>query len=291
MDNNITHHPKKVKRIGIMLSGFGKINLSAFRFLVLKMNSLQNTFEFEFLPLDSNDPFVQSLSSKFEINRNSLKGEIPSFLERHQQFLDELNEGYKLKEMPPDYFVLVSPLACFSDNFYSTRKNQLSVLALGNWKRYMSPPSLLEFIIALILREAVSAISPSLRGSIHLGTKGCLFDFTPTLGEVRFKVLNGNICAYCSNALSQDNYPELADELRFILGKEWFGKPSEPMSPANITSKLGYDLFTTRGLEATSWEKFVSTLKEEGTKQLITLIGGIIGGIVLAELLARLSLK
>lgn len=274
-NNSLPRQPKKVKRIGIMLTGFGKTNLSAFRFLVLKMNSLQSTFEFEFLPINGDDAFAQSLSSKTKLDRNAIKNEMPAFLERHQQFLEYLNEGYNLKESLPDYYVLVS-LAQFADNFYTTRRNQLSILALGNWQRFMSPPSLLEFILTLILREAVSSISPSLRGSIHLGTKGCLFDFTATLDEVRYKVLNGNICAHCHNALLQDNYPELADELRFVLGKEWFGKPSEPLSPANITSKLGYDLFTTKGLEATTWEKFMSTLSEEGIKQLITIIGGII---------------
>ncbi len=274
-NNNMPRQPRKVKRLGIMLTGFGKTNLSAFRFLVLKMNSLQSTFEFEILPINSNDAFVQSLSSKTKTDRNAIKNEIPAFLERHQQFLEYLNEGYNLKETSPDYYVLVS-LAHFADNFYTARRNQLSILALGNWKRLMSPPSLLEFILVLILREAVSSISPSLRGSIHLGTKGCLFDFTATLDEVRYKVLNGNICAHCHNALLQDNYPELADELKFVLGKEWFGKPSDPLSPASITSKLGYDLFSTKGLEATPWEKFMNTISEEGVKQLITIIGGII---------------
>jgi hypothetical protein len=43
-----------------------------------------------------------------------------------------------------------------------------------------APPErfvILEFIITLIMRESIAFVSPSLRGSEHLGTKGCLSDF------------------------------------------------------------------------------------------------------------------
>ena len=275
-----------VKRIGIILSGFEKANISALRFLILRMNALQRTFEYEFLPTNFEDGLINYLSSKSPVSRDSVKEEISSFIDRYQQFLERLISGYQLKEPPSDYFVLVT-MARFSDNFYSTRRNRMSVLALGNWKRYMAPPSILEFILTLIVREAVASVSPSLRGSIHLGTKGCLFDFTPTLGEVRLKVLNAFVCNYCRNALQNDGYPTLADELVTVLGKQWLGKSTNPNSPAGIVSKLGYDLFTTKGLEATSWEKFVTLLQQEGVKQLIT----IIGGIILAGLLLWLGLK
>jgi hypothetical protein len=269
-----------VQRIGIMLSGFGKTNLSAFRYLVLKMNSVQHTFEFEFLPLNKNDNFINYVSSKSEIDRDVVKSEIPFFLDRYQNFLVNSNVDYQLQEPQPNYFLLIT-MGRFSDNFYTTRKYNLSILALGNWQRFMSPPSLLEFIITLILRESVSAISTSLRSSVHLGTKGCLFDFTPTLHDVKYKVLNGNICTHCRNALLEDKYPDLADELLYVLGKEWFGTSSDPMSPANITLKLGYDLFTTKGLEATPWEKFLHIITEEGMRQIITIVGGIIFAVLI----------
>lgn len=285
IDNKIPR-PKVIKRIGILLNGFGNTNLSAFRFLVLKMNSIQSTFEFEFLPLDEKDAFTNNISSKSEIDREALKSDIPTFLKRHKKFLVNKITEYDLIEPQPDYFVLIT-MARFSDNFYTARKENLSVLALGNWQSFMSPPSLLEFIITLVLRESVSSISPSLRASVHLGTKGCLFDFTATLDDVRYKVLNGNICTHCRNALLKDKYPNLADELLYVLGKEWFGDPLNPMSPANITLKLGYNLFTTKGLEATTWEKFINIIQEEGIKQIIT----IIGGFILAFLIIWFGLK
>ncbi len=284
-DINQVASQQQVKRIGILLNGFERANIPALRFLILQMNSLQHTFEYEFLP-NYEDELTKYLATKSPVSRDKVKQEIPAFIDRYQQFLEHLISGYELREPPPDYFVLVT-MACFSDNFYSARQSRMSVLALGNWKRFMSPPSILEFILTLIVREAVASASPSLRGSIHLGTKGCLCDFTPTLDEVRLKVLNAFICSHCRNALQHDGYPTLADELVTVLGKQWLGNSTDPNSPACIISKLGYDLFTTKGLEATSWEKFVALLQQEGVKQLIT----IVGGIILAGLLLWLGLK
>ncbi|MBL0347545.1 hypothetical protein [Candidatus Villigracilis affinis] len=136
----------------------------------------------------------------------------------------------------------------------------------------------------LILRESVSAISQSLKSSIHLGTKGCLFDFTAFLGDVRHKVLSGFVCNHCRTALVHDGYPELADELILVLDRKWIGELDDPKSPASIARKLGYDLFITKGFTATPWEKFLITLQEESTKQLISIVSSIILILVLIAL-------
>jgi hypothetical protein len=91
-------------------------------------------------------------------------------------YLETQNTEMALKEAPPERFVLVT-MAQFADNYISMRQGSLGMLALGNWKRNMAPPSILEFIITLIMRESIAFVSPSLRGSEHLGTKGCLSDF------------------------------------------------------------------------------------------------------------------
>lgn len=95
---------------------------------------------------------------------------------------------FDLNETPPDYFILIT-MASFSDNHYAVRNKGLSILSLGNWQRVMAPPSLLEFITTLILQEFVAAVySPAPQSLFHFGTKGCLFDFTPIINDVRYKV-------------------------------------------------------------------------------------------------------
>jgi len=285
MKNNI-HSQKRVGRIGILLIGLEKANIPALQFLVLQMNLVQHAFEYEFLPFDLNDEFVKELSSRSPIDREAIRAAVPSFIDRYQSYLQDEVTAYGLEEASADCYVLVT-MARFSDNYYNMRRQCVSVVALGNWERSMAPPSIMEFILTLIIREAVASVSPALSGSVHLGTKGCLFDFTASLSDVRLKVLNGFICSYCREALRRDGLSDLADELTPVLGKQWLGESTDPNSPAGITFKLGYSLFTTKGFEAASWEKFLATIQNEGVKQLIA----IVGGLILAGLLLWLGLK
>ncbi len=283
--------PQKVKRIGIILADMGKVNVPVLKFLVLHMNTLQQTFEFEFLPTYE-DEFLQKLSKQTSVDRNEIKGAVPLFLDRYQKYLQEEVAVYRIKDMelPTDHLILLS-MACFNDNYYTTRKNGLAILALGNWEASMAPPSLIEFIYTLILRESVTFISSSLSGSVHLGTKGCLCDFTAPLSEVRLKVLNGFVCSYCRAALQSDGFAILADELVHILGKDWIGTSTDPRTPAGIAANLGYDLFITKGLKASKWEIMLTLLQQEGVKQLISIVGAVLQFILIALLILWLGLK
>jgi hypothetical protein len=275
-------------RIGILLGDLGEVNTVALKYLIVHLNTLQTDFEFEFFPADRNDVVLMSRNRRSEIERNSLRDELPNFLERTRKYLSHFCQEYKLSQkVLPDKFILLT-MARFKDNYYSVRVPGISVLALGNWERHMAPPSLLEFFVTLILREAVSFVSPSLRGSVHLGTKGCLCDFTQSLEDARLKVVQGFICSDCQASLTTDGHPHLAAHLISVLDTgRWLGKTDDPATPAGIVSSFGYDLFKTKGVKPSFWEKTQATLREEGVKEFIKLIGGII----LAALLLWFGLK
>jgi len=232
------------------------------------------------------DDFLVTLRSKSLIDRDHVRAELPAFYKRYRAYLTSLNASYSLKEDPPEYFVVVC-LSTFKDDYYTTRKDHISVIALGNWERPMAPPSIVEFLLTLIVREAVASVSPQLRGSVHLGTKGCLCDFTFDLEDVRFKVLTAFVCSHCVTALAIDKLPGLPGEIEEVLKKKWLGVSSKVGSPAAIVSKLGHDLFTTKGLQPTLWEQISKVLREEGTKQVLKIIGLVLA----AALLAWLGLK
>ena len=278
-----------VSRIGVLLCA-KDVTEPALRFLVLQMNCLQSSFEFEFLPVPDDDPFIRNMSSRSTLYRKGVRDAIPSFVQRYQRYLYDQISAFKLREQPPENIVIVS-LIRFDDNYYSMREGPVSVLALGRWERAMAPPSLLEFVLTLLMREAVAVVSPSMRGSVHLGNKGCLFDFTRSLSEVRQKVLLGFVCTYCRNALESDGFPLLASQMERVLSKEWLGKPTDPDSPSGIASKLGHDLFITKGLKPTPWESVQITMRQEGVKQLITVFGTVLAGVLLAALLLLLNLR
>jgi hypothetical protein len=126
----------------------------------------------------------------------------------------------------------------------------------------------------------------SLRGSVHLGTKGCLCDFTFNLDDVRIKVLSAFVCSYCSQALSAEGHPALPAEIRTVLGKQWLGRRDDPASPSGIVSKLGYDLFTTKGLTARWHERLLAGVQEEGAKQLVAVAGAILIALIAVLLLS-----
>jgi hypothetical protein len=250
------------------------------------MNRHQRAFEYEFVPFEKSDAFLAPLCSDGVVDRDQTKAGVGSFATRLEASLRRAVEAYGLHDTLPDYFIVIST-ASFNDNYYSMRRRNVAIIALGNWKRVMAPPSLLEFVQTLIVRESVAAISPTLRGSVHLGTKGCLFDFTPSLEEVRDKVLSAFICSHCRDALAADGLAELVPQLEYVLAKAWLGKPTDPETPAGVAFNLGYDLFVTRGLRPTPWESVRSTLRQEGTKQIAT----ITGGVLVAALLVIFGLK
>src|SRR2546429_6754616 len=118
--------------------------------------------------------------------------------------------------------------------------------ALGNWERHMAPPSILEFIVVLLMRQAASFAVPSLSKSLHLGTKGCLFDFTSELTEARYKALQSFVCSTCRSRMQESGAVHLADDTTHVLDFSWLGATSDPHCPAGIVAKLGYDLFLTK---------------------------------------------
>lgn len=283
--------PHQVRQIGILLGDLRKFNVSVLKFLVLQMNTLQQTFEYEFLPVDYKDAFIQKLSHQSSVDREELRQEVGTFCDRYSTYLDELIDGYQLKnKQVPTYYILVTT-ACFQDNHYSMVEKGLVVLALGNWQRYMAPPSIVEFILTLIVRHSVGSICAPLRGSVHFGTRGCIFDFTPFLDEVRLKILNGFICSSCRTTLMSAGYNNVPEELTRVLKKEWFGKTDEPEKPAGIAANLGYNLFTTKGPQPTVWETTKKTLQEEWVKSLLTLFITVLGAILFGFLAIRLGLQ
>lgn len=116
----------------------------------------------------------------------------------------------------PENFVVIS-LAKFSDEHYGLKAGHVQVQALGNWERGMAPPSILEFIIVLLMRQAASFINASLSKSVHLGTKGCLFDFTADIAEARYKALQSFVCTDCRARMHESGSPHLAHDLANVL--------------------------------------------------------------------------
>jgi hypothetical protein len=249
------------------------------------MNKVQAAFEYELLPCHNHDKLIQRLRERDPIDRdNSVRPLLGEYGVIYFQRMQKTAIDWKIADRTAPGRLVIISLAAFKDNFYSIREDGISVIALGNWKRWMSPPSIGEFIQLLIVREAIAQICPSLSGSVHVGTRGCVCDFTPSLNEVRLKALNGFVCHYCRDRLQSTGDPSVLDSVNALLSRKWLGSLKNSSSTASILKKLGGDLFQTAGLHPTFWERIFGLLTEEGPKELIKLVGLVLGAIVLVWL-------
>jgi hypothetical protein len=110
----------------------------------------------------------------------------------------------------------------------------------------------------------------------HLGTRGCLFDFSARLADYRQKVLSGFICKSCQAIMVENGHEKLIEDLTPLLGRRWLGDPADPSSPAGISAKLGHDLFMTKGLKPKLIESIKMGLIQEGTKQVLQIIAAVL---------------
>ena len=274
-------------RVGVILGDLGRLNVPALKYLIVHLNTLQKSLEFELLSMDSSDPLLALLRHGRVVDREQCRGMLPGFRDRVLEQIGQEQQQYDLADMSlPQGFVVIS-LARFSDEHYGLKSGEVQVQALGNWDRGMAPPSIFEFIITFLMRQSASFLAPSVSKSVHLGTKGCLFDFTADLGETRYKALQSYVCNVCRRRLSSAGAEHLADELVRVLDSKWMGALSDPYSPAGIVSNLGYNLFLTKGITRTWGELIRDGLRDEGVKEVVK----IIGTILLAALLLRLGLK
>lgn len=248
----------------------------ALKVFILGMNRIQRHFEYEFIPDGIIDELLIALAKPTDLDRERIRKIAKDFPDRFGGLLLQTMKGYEIVDTRlPNYFIVVSD-ARFTDGFYNMREPGISVIALGNWERSMSPPSKIEFIQTLVVREALAGICPELRGSLHFGSKACICDFNQLLADVRLKVINGFVCSYCRHALDTSGHKFVADEVELVLSKDWIGDLSSSASVASTIEKLGVNLFVTKGLTPTFAERIVSAVREDGIKELIKLVYAII---------------
>jgi hypothetical protein len=265
---------RALPQIGIILcADIAQEALPARKYLLLQLNTLQSAFEYQIIPTYS-DIFLETLASRKPLNRETVLADIPRFRADYTGLLSNEIRGYGMSGQSPSHYIIISR-ATFEDGYYVDGQNNVSILALGNWERWMAPPSLVEFVISIVLSVSIYAL-PSIQDLFHFGTKGCLFDFNADLSNARFMSLQGFVCRECRNKLETLGYAELAAELKVILEKKWLGNISECNSPAGIAAKLGYNLFLTKGLVPRWWERSLEAIEQEGLKELIKFIGAVL---------------
>lgn len=105
-------------RVGVILCDLGKLNVAALKYLIVHLNTLQGSFEFELLTMDSGDPLLTLLRPKENVDRDRCRKMLPEFHDRAIEYITREQQGYELVDMStPHGFVLIT-MAHFSDEHY-----------------------------------------------------------------------------------------------------------------------------------------------------------------------------
>ena len=269
-------------RVGVVFAAFPAKDTVPYKYFVLLLNQLQRSCQYEFLDIDEHDAFVTILETatleagEALVAANEARAGLGSFGERLRGQIRTLIDRYDLAVELPEQIIVITGVT-LSDYHYLIRVGSTSMLALGQWDKFMAPPSLAEFLQLLLLRAPYSALEGHVWNEIHLGCRACIFDYTDNLENTRFMALAGvGVCSNCDAALARDGFPNAASEIRKVAARDWRGDRSSTGTPANIMARLGYDLFLTKGFEPSIREKLLETLSSEGIKELIKFLYAIL---------------
>jgi hypothetical protein len=278
-------------RVGIVFVAFPAKDLAPYKYFLLLLNRLQSSCGFELFDVDEDDEFVQVLN-KTVVNKTAADGDIvrnglDAFGIRVRKQIATSVDDFDLSEEQPDQIVVITGVT-LSDSHFLIRRKRTTMLCLGEWERHMAPPSLAEFLQLVVLRATYSALEGNAWNTIHLGTRGCIFDFTENLGNTRFMVLTGvGVCSACAAALERDGFSNAANEIRRVASCDWRGDRQIAGTPTNIMERLGYPLYLTKSFEPSLGERLRLLFTDEGSKELIKFVFAIL----IAWLVFRLGWK
>ncbi len=276
-------------RVGIIVTSIDNAHfVDSLKYLVLYQNVIQQSFEFQFLPIPEDDKFLSNLTSDKPVSRSSVEKDVDDFLDLYRKWLADQADDYDLSGNSHQLPIVILTTAKFDDNFFLTGEpgQGWGIIALGNWERYMASPSIVEFFLNLLLSLTIDfACERNLPQ--HQGTRGCISDFTVDLSDARYPILSGFICAECCSVMATGHSEQLAKDAKLLLGKDWLGSVANPSNVATTAKKLGYDLFHTKGISPTAMERARAVLVEESTKTAFR----ILGAIVIVALLLFLGLE
>jgi hypothetical protein len=270
-------------KIGVLIAPLAEnYDNRALKYLILNMNLLQNSFEFQILPLPDLE-IIEQLSYNKTANRIEIEKAMPEFLLNYKNQLQSQSSNFGLLHEDNVKIVILSS-AKFKDNYYQAGGNGWSIIALGNWERVMAPPSIIEFFISMLVRTSIDKACKGSFPSRHIGTKGCCFDFSAQINDARFFVLLGFICSNCKSAIEKATSGQLLKDASILLEKAWLGTTSEPSDVSVTSKKLGHDLFHTMGVNPTFKEKLRNIITEEVSKGFIKVLFLILGTAMLIYL-------
>jgi hypothetical protein len=192
-----------------------------------------------------------------ETGRGDLQ-ELRKLVLAHEHKLSHNSQDYGGKHGAlPTIVITETPV---SGAYIAHTVDNLAVVTVDNWQKYLAPPSVLEFLLLNVERLAVrAAVKPDM--PTHYPTRACIGDFTPYVSDFKASILAGHLCIDCRTLLASVLSAQEMEDLDILISHKWLGKLEDSGSVAsNLKRVYEYDLSRTRGLRPSRIERVTDML-------------------------------
>jgi hypothetical protein len=261
------------EKVAVFFLADPDFNKYACEYLILKLNEVQTSFEFE----------IHNATAENLKPFGTKKYYPKSFL------LDEFSKIIKLtpKSLPNEdnYFIGIAKMGIEEgeDLFFSTRKN-MAIITTKGWEKALSPPSVFEYItssLAGTLIEMSMRTHASHEIDYHPQTRGCLIDYTDDKQENRVDVLLGYICDSCKAHIEKSLGSEVILSLQKMCSHDWIGETDDKVHAAyNVKKFFKVDLNKDTGFNKTTMEKLRDDLPKFAVQLIIAAVSTIATAII-----------
>lgn len=251
-------------KIAIVFGQKPNYNTDAFKYFLLSINKVQQTYEFLFPDLES-CVFPEQVCSYDSTNKI-------------------FQEYIQTNSIIADHCICIITHS-FDNNFFFNSETDTSVITTDIWDKYFSPPSLFEYLMhsifcCLIYSQKTTTVQSveALQTYIdsHTDTRGCIADFTRTKADDRIDIALGYICEQHQNEIKTVFGEQYLKETQLVLERKWIGNQEEKGSVAyNLKHIFKFDINKDSGFNKTLLDKVTEKFYEipgEMTKEVVKTI-------------------
>jgi len=224
------------KSIAIVFGTEPNFNKDAFKYFLLSVNKIQNTYEFCF-PDTKLRPYKKNICI-YDLAFEPMEEILP-----------------KIK-FNSDYWVSIITKS-FDNNYFFRGGKDIAVITTDVWDKYFSPPSLFEYLLHSIYTCLLCSYSTE--GDIitsHRETKGCIADFTRNKYDDRIDIILGYVCDKHKEEIKSKIGETYLQELIYVTERKWIGNIEDKGSVAyNLKYIFKFDINKDSGFNKTTWDK------------------------------------
>jgi len=237
------------KKVAVFFLSKSDFDEYACKFVILKLNTLQDQdyFEFEF-------PEVAPNMSQQFLETNYW--EKPTLFGAFSKLIENLKLNSSTKA---DFFVGITKVMISEDDLFWTVSGNQAVITTKEWQKKFSPPSVFEYLIqslAGVLVKMCCEIQVNKPINEHSPTRGCILDYANDKKDAKVDISLGYICDDCKAHIESSLGKQFAESVEQMCSRDCLGEVATIGSLAYDLKKFfRVDVEKDTGFNKTLWEK------------------------------------